>query len=368
MKGKTRSLFPGGNTSKGFFSYYQYILEQDEASSLICLKGGPGTGKSSFMKSIGEYFLDKGEDVDYFWCSSDPDSLDGVLLKERKIAIIDGTSPHIVDPVNPGAVDMILNLGEFWDGEILRQYKNHIMQSNRKIKLWFSFAYNNLKGAASVMESVSEIYRNMMLPGELYKEAAGIINREMSHYPVTLAEGKRKKYFAAAITPKGTVNHLMSLLEGYGKIYVLNAPVGFETEKILKIISENAVHRGFSIEEYYCPMMPDMKLEHVMIPEMDTAFVTLNPYHDMELCSRDIEINTIEMRDLIDWNRAEIYMETIEFCEKQSSMLIEQTVEFLKKAKFEHDRLESYYVPNMNFQKIEELTAEIIGKIERKVL
>ena len=47
-------------------------------------KGGPAPGKSTIMKEIGEYFIDNGEDVDFLWCSSDPDSLDGVVIKNRK--------------------------------------------------------------------------------------------------------------------------------------------------------------------------------------------------------------------------------------------------------------------------------------------
>ena len=41
-----RHYFPGNNTPLGFYSYYRYILSQKEASRIICLKGGPGTGKS----------------------------------------------------------------------------------------------------------------------------------------------------------------------------------------------------------------------------------------------------------------------------------------------------------------------------------
>ena len=44
MRGNVRNLFPGGNTSEGFFSYYHFILEQQEAENIICIKGGPGTG------------------------------------------------------------------------------------------------------------------------------------------------------------------------------------------------------------------------------------------------------------------------------------------------------------------------------------
>lgn len=368
MRGKTRNLFPGGNTPQGFYSYYEYILGQKEAEAIVCLKGGPGVGKSSFMKGIAEYFVEKGEDVDYFWCSSDPGSLDGILLKKRKIAMVDGTSPHIIDPQNPGAVDTILHLGEYWDGEVLKKCKSYIMQSNQKIKGWFGYAYNNLHAAAALQSSIRDTYRRAMLPGELYKAAAGIVNREFSRYEILLAEGSRKKYFAAAITPEGLINHMPGLVKDYKKLYFLTAPVGFETENVLNIISENAVHRGFSVEEYYCPMMPETKMEHLLIPDLEMGFVTLNSYHDLELWENDAEIQSLEMRDFIDWNRLEETMETIEFCEAESDQLIHQAIRNLKKAKQEHDRLEAYYIPNMNFEKIEELKAEMIGKIERNVL
>ena len=47
-------------------------------------------------------------------CSSDNNSLDGIVIPKLKIAILDGTA-HVVDPVFPGVVDEIINLGQFWD-------------------------------------------------------------------------------------------------------------------------------------------------------------------------------------------------------------------------------------------------------------
>lgn len=92
-----RHIYPGNNTTEGFYSYYNYILGQREANRIICIKGGPGVGKSTFMRKIGETYLEKGEDVDFMHCSSDNNSLDGVVLKNRRIALIDATSPHVVD-------------------------------------------------------------------------------------------------------------------------------------------------------------------------------------------------------------------------------------------------------------------------------
>ena len=61
---ETRHYFPGNNTPEGFFSYYRYILTQREANKIICIKGGPGTGKSTFMKAVGSRLEKKGLNID----------------------------------------------------------------------------------------------------------------------------------------------------------------------------------------------------------------------------------------------------------------------------------------------------------------
>lgn len=95
MENKERHMFPGGNTSKGFYSFYRYILGQEDANRIICIKGGPGTGKSSLMKKVAAHFLTKGYSIEYHHCSSDNNSLDGLVVKELKVAILDGTSPQV---------------------------------------------------------------------------------------------------------------------------------------------------------------------------------------------------------------------------------------------------------------------------------
>ena len=365
MSGNIRNYFPGGNTSRGFYSYYQYIQEQKEANQIVCIKGGPGTGKSTFMRTIAEHFLEKGEDVDFFWCSSDPGSIDGILLKQRKTAFLDGTSPHITDPVTPGAVDTIIHLGEWWNEKELKQKKNHILKSNDTIKCWFSNAYNCLKAANEMRVMMKNIYQGAICAGEVYKTTADIIRKEFACNPVSLSLGKCKKYFATAITPLGIVNHMPSLIKSYKKIYCLNSAPGIETADILKMISDSVVHRGISVEEFYCPMDPENNIEHLLIPEMEMAFITLNDFHDMDMWECSAATNVIEMREFIDWNSVDKYSSAIRFAEEESERLINKAIMYLKKAKQEHDVLEGYYVPNMDFEKISELADEWIAKTER---
>lgn len=53
--------------------------------------------------------------MEYFYCSSDTDSLDGIASPSLKVAAIDGTAPHVIEPDYPGVYDEIINLEDFWD-------------------------------------------------------------------------------------------------------------------------------------------------------------------------------------------------------------------------------------------------------------
>lgn len=368
MTGTVRHIYPGGNTPEGFFSYYEYILGQQEANRIICLKGGPGVGKSTFMRKIGDHFLARGEDVDFMWCSSDDNSLDGIVLKEHKVAIIDATSPHVVDPIHPGAVDSIVHLGEFWDGEALKRTKSNVMGSSKKIKYWFGYAYNYLAAAGDLYDSLAMAYEDTLENGELYKIAARIVGDELSHKELVLHPGNIKKYFASAITPTGLHNHIKTLIDGYETLYMITGPVGLSNERLLNIVAESAIYRGLDVEAYYCPMKPKTKIEHLLVPERKTAFVSLNNYHDLEPWERDENIVLLDMNDIINWNELEEIKPVLADAQERMDALIKEAVKCIGRAKKEHDLLEGYYIPNMDFRKIDALRDEIIGKIQENVL
>ncbi|WP_073166815.1 hypothetical protein [Desulfofundulus australicus] len=50
------------------------------------------------------------------------------------------TTPHVVDPKNPGAVDEIVHLGDHWNEEGLRAHKKEILALNQEIGRLFKRA------------------------------------------------------------------------------------------------------------------------------------------------------------------------------------------------------------------------------------
>ena len=91
-------FFLGANSGEGFYSLYDQMLN-GRFDDLLILKGGPGCGKSTFMRRMGEAMERAGERVVYINCSGDPDSLDGAIFLDRNTAVVDGTSPHGMAPL-----------------------------------------------------------------------------------------------------------------------------------------------------------------------------------------------------------------------------------------------------------------------------
>jgi len=358
-EGKTRHMFAGGNTAEGFFSYYDHILPQDKAERIIILKGGPGVGKSTFMKKIASQMMKEGYDVEYMHCSSDPDSLDGVVFPQKNTAIVDGTAPHIVDPKNPGAVDEIINLGEFWEHNGFSANKENILNINRKKGVAYQRAYRYISAAYAIYRDNEALYGMAVHSGKANMIISQVVSDIFCGIDVSEVTGRQRRLFASAITPKGFVNHLSSLITT-GRIIILKGEPGTGTERLIERVAAAAAERGIDTETYYCALNPN-KPEHVVIPELDVSITTMNPPHIVE----NIKGEEINFNDFVDNAVLEPYRSDIEFNRNESGRLLDKAVQTLKQAKEYHGDLESYYIPNMNFDSVQKCQEAVLESLLR---
>ncbi|NCE97526.1 ATPase [Emergencia sp. 1XD21-10] len=364
-----RHYFPGNNTPEGFFSYYGYILGQREASRIVCIKGGPGTGKSTFLKKVGKRLSEAGESVDFLHCSADDNSLDGIILPDRKIAFVDGTSPHVIDPITPGAVDYIINFGEFWNDKKIADCKEDIIRYNEECSGWYKIAYNYLAAAKKIYDSMATIYDDGIEVSEIYKLAADIIDQEYQKYDISFKSGAVKKFFATGLTWEGSISYLKTLLQQSKKIYLINVPEGYSNTSFMNVLQDGAVYRGFDVESFYCPMDPAYKLEHLLVPELGLAFITTNKWHDLEpweITGEEGTLKEITMVDISDYQStyfAEKNAGIIGKLSKLYASLIQEAMDALARAKETHDLVEKMYIRNMDFEKIDQLVEDTVAEI-----
>lgn len=346
-KGRIRHMFPGGNTSKGFFSYYNYIICQENARHIFIIKGGPGVGKSTFMKKTAMEMANKGYNVEFMHCSSDNNSLDGIVIPRVGIAMIDGTAPHVVDPKNPGAVDEIIHLGDYWDDAGMSRNRDSIIKINREVGRLFTRAYDYL-GAAARLEEDSALINGWALDEAQINILADELLEELySCIPAASRVGKQRCLFASAITPDGLKNFLDDLLLTE-KVIKLGGFPGAGTERLLERLKAAALEKGFYVEAYYCALHPD-KLEHLIIPSLDTALTTINSYHGTDACIS----HEIDFCGMLDKNRLKGFADDLDYNKTEFGELLGKAVGILGKAKSLHDEMETYYIPNMDFEAVQ---------------
>lgn len=353
---KSSFYFLGANTPNGFFSYYDHLIDLKTAHHVYVLKGGPGTGKSSFMKRIGAAMEEDGLWVERVVCSSDPDSLDGLVIPALSVAFVDGTSPHMKDPKFPGAVDSIINLGEFWNEGYLKFNKTAIISLFEDIGRVFSKAYLYIASAAALQKDSAAAVADAVLEAKLEKFIQRFLKNNL---PGTSSEkGKERRRFLSGITPKGVVFFPDTIAARRGRLFIVEDQPGIG-HLFLSRVRDHAIACGLEVASYFCPMNPTEKLEHLEIPALDMGFITSNPYHTFD----SGVAKKINMNRFVDAEKLSAVRIRRRFAAKAAKSLLEEAVKSLESAKVLHDTLESPYITSMDFDAQNRLCDRIIADL-----
>ena len=355
MQKTYQKFFLGANSTEGFISHFGDCYIPGSWRAYI-IKGGPGTGKSSFMKYIAARAEAKGYDVIFCPCSSDPDSLDGVIIEEIKTVILDGTAPHVVEPTLPGACENIINLGDFWNSEKLFLGAAKIAEAARTNSRFHKTASAYLSAAGEV------IYDNLKL-ARLYTDRKAVLRfaKRLSekHLPKKPG-GKGGEFirFISGTTPKGILSFSNTVTDFYKNIVIIEDKFGSVSGEIMKYLRAAAKEKGYDIISLKNPFLPGELTDHILIPELSLAFVTENDYIRFDTTAR-----RIHARRFISKTAARKHRARVLFNKKVSKQLLSGAISSLKNAKGSHDILEEFYIDSMDFTALSEFAIETEKKI-----
>ena len=336
--------FLGANSPGGFYSLYSELLPPETANAIYIIKGGPGCGKSTLMRQVAAQAAQAGETVEYILCSGDPDSLDGVVLPRLKVALVDGTAPHVIEPRYPGLVEQYVNLGDCYDREGLQEVREELQSCMVGYKEHYQRAYRCLGAAAEIREDLREVLLTGELEERLAKRARGIIRRELKPRPGGRT-GQVKQRFLGAVSHQGVLELYNTVAAQCTRVFELSDRYGL-AHSLLSHLLTGAVMGGYDVVACPDPMAPD-RLAHLLVPELGLAFVSSspdNPYPRMP--ARRLRLDSMVDKDVLSRCRPRL-----RFSLKVSNALVEEAVDSLAQAKAMHDDLEELYHPYVDFDR-----------------
>ena len=345
---KETAYFVTANGYHGFRSYYSEVYRSDAFTRIFVLKGGPGTGKSRLMREVAETAANTGASVDYIYCSSDPVSLDGIIatLGDKRIAILDGTSPHTRCAPLPGVVDEILNLGEFWNPFELLIDREKILELVRAKSAAFTLAYRYLSIAGTAMETALSTAREVLNKDKLnafihrrLKKATKSFHREGRI--LTDGIGMRGRVHLETMERRANVTVPVGSRFGFDYLFFETAREIFKKSEISYTIIESprdrALFDGIYLEKDGVLLLSDRLLKEAVRPLNPLRF--FSPSH-------------------LSKKKGDIKRMLVTAAEME-----EQAINAFKSAGESHFALEEIYINAMDFRKKESFSRGICERI-----
>ncbi|MFD1361703.1 hypothetical protein [Lentibacillus salinarum] len=145
----------GTNTADGVVNVVPHLIK--DITNVYYVKGRAGTGKSVFMKKIAAACEDHGFDVELYYCSFDPNSIDMVLVRGLDFCIFDSTDPHEFFPEKEK--DVIIDLyGELVAPGTDEKFATEINDVHTRYKACMKKGVRYLKEAGEMRQQLEDDY------------------------------------------------------------------------------------------------------------------------------------------------------------------------------------------------------------------
>lgn len=352
---KLLRYFMGANTPQGFVSRFDEMGDRQRGWRFTVIKGGPGTGKSTLMRKVTEAVAPRCPVVEQVYCSSDADSLDGVIFPQHRLAIADGTPPHAMEPRYPGAYENLASLAGCWDQEQLYNNRAAIFDLTDRISSCHRESVSYLYGADALLGEVRQMAAQASSKEKIQRLAQRLAKNEL---PKREGPGEETVRLVSAVTNKGHICFTDTIQAQAPKLYLLDDPWGYAAPQLLAQLRQLALDAGHQVVTCVCPMAPFTRIDHLLLPQLGLGFATRNRFHPVDLPAHRV----IHARRFADADQLAARKLRIKFLLRGAENMLEQASARIADAKALHDQLEAMYGAAMDYGKVEEVTREVVAR------
>ena len=346
-------FFMSANSGAGFVSRFDFLYNSEPGWRVFLLKGGPSSGKSFLLKKLAAELMES-DRLSLIPDLEDPKSLDGIIVEEKKIAVLNGDEPHYIQEKFPGLCENIVDMGKLVDITRLKIAEQRIYNKTEAAVQLERRAGAYISAAASLMEDNLKTAKGCMDSEKIERFAAALAD-DLIPAGKTASESIR---FLSGLTPLGQVYYRSTVTKLCPAVYTVCDEWGGVSSVMMGRIRSIALQKKQRIITCPCPVFPEDKIEHILLPDAGIAFVTSNKYLDELEEGRRYHArrfyNTVSLRS---------HRQRMNFCKKAALQLLESGAGLLSGAAAEREMLKNYYDSAFDFDGLDIIKHRILSEI-----
>lgn len=358
MPNHVRHIFAAVYTSKGYYSFYDSILQ--DINYLYLIDGPIGTGKSTVLASIQQRLAEQGDTIQVVHSPWEQKDIDALLLPTQRIAILDGNIYEKAVADKSRFKRTVIDIKEACDVTRLTQSEYQNREYEEQMEAELEEAYASYRDALFVHDDWERIYISNLDFEKANKAAEEVCQTIFGDVFLQKESRVQECYFGAA-TPNGNVDYIMSLTEEIVRYFIKGRP-GSGKSTLLKKVVQEAKQRGFDMEIYHCALDPN-SLDMVIVPEANVAiFDSTAPHEYLPSRSSDRVIDMYE-RAIIPFTDQK-YAFQLRTILKKYNQTIKRAKEHLIQAKWFRDQIVNQNEQAVYFEKLDVITDRLLKQLK----
>jgi hypothetical protein len=175
-----------------------------------------------------------------------------------------GTAAHVVEPRLPGARDLYIDLGRFYDSARLEKRTNELKELSKRCSDSYASAYSLLSAAGRLKRESGDTPESDIV--EATEACLSLLTDAKK------AEGGSRHVFLNAFSANGRIFLSDTLHSLCSNVYGINASA-CDASRVLQRIAQGAELMGFGVIVCLSPLDP-ARILHLMLPGAGVAFTS----------------------------------------------------------------------------------------------
>ncbi|HBZ6546864.1 TPA: PRK06851 family protein [Clostridium perfringens] len=328
--------YGAGNTAKGFRPLYNSIFQG--VKKIYSLNGGSNIFKTAIIKELIDEYSDT-LSLEGIVSTIDNNEMEGVILREKEIAVINGTPLHGFMNLAIDNIEVI-DLDVFLDKDEIEKNEETIKFLKEQFKECMENAHKEYKKALKIHDYWEDIYFPYLNIEKANKFTEHVISLLTDGAVKKESKGKCVERYLGGATPSGPKDSVPSITEGV-KRYFLKGRAGTGKSTMLKKIAKAVMELGYDVEVYNCGFDPDSK-DMVISRELNFAIFDSTAPHEYFPSREDDEIIDV-YTTYIDGDVDKIHKEEIKKIALNYKNQVAKGTAFLLKGEEVKNKLDDIY-------------------------